>query len=95
MTSTLAKDYYISWLLDAILLLQYSTLIEYNVIRGKGCIKDELIKYSADNREILFVVVESSDGLSINCNKNEEHIIAESWKNLKCPLVVVSEMQGT
>ncbi len=68
--------------------------IEYNVIRGKGCIKDELLRYTDNKKEILFVVIESPDGLSINC-KEEEHFIADSYKKLKCPLVVVSETART
>jgi hypothetical protein len=68
--------------------------IEYNLIRAKGCIKEEILSYTNNNREILFVVVESPDGLIINCNE-EEHIIAKSYRKLKCPLVVVSETAGS
>ncbi len=64
--------------------------IEHRLIQRNGCIKEEILSYTSKKREILFVVVESSDGLNINCKKANK-IIAESWENLKCPLVVVSD----
>ncbi|MEW5768305.1 MAG: hypothetical protein AB1797_11925 [bacterium] len=60
------------------------------LIQGSGCIKEEILNHTNRERDILFVVVESSDGLNINC-KEADKIIAESWKDLKCPLVVVSD----
>jgi hypothetical protein len=65
--------------------------IDYSLTRGEGCIKEEILGYTNKHRETLFVVVESSDGLNINCRRGDK-IIAHSWKRLKCPLVVVSDM---
>lgn len=65
--------------------------IDYGITRGDRCIKEEILAYTEKNRETLFVVVESSDGLSINCRKGDK-VIAHSWKKLKCPLVVVSDL---
>jgi len=63
--------------------------IVYRLIQRNGCIKEEILTYTGRKREILFVVVESSDGLNIKCKKADK-IIAKPWDNLKCPLVVVS-----
>ncbi|MEF9425726.1 MAG: universal stress protein [Candidatus Mariimomonas ferrooxydans] len=65
--------------------------IEYSFIHKSGCIEKEILEYTSKNREILFVVVESPDGLNINCRKAGKRI-TESWKDLKCPLVVVSDL---
>jgi predicted transcriptional regulator len=64
--------------------------IDYSIIKGKKCIKEEILHLTDRKREILFVVVESSERLNINCKKGEKNI-AGSWKELKCPIVVVSE----
>ncbi len=65
--------------------------IEYCLIQGSGCLKEQILNHTSKKRNILFVVVESSDGLNINCKKADK-IIAKSWDSLKCPLVVVSDL---
>jgi hypothetical protein len=65
--------------------------IKYYLIQKSGCLKEEILNYTNEKRGILFVVVESSEGLDINCKKADK-ILKESWKNLKCPLVVVSDL---
>jgi hypothetical protein len=62
----------------------------YRLIRRGGCLKQAIIDYTNSNREIIFVVIESSDTLDVDC-AGKDNRLAESWKNLKCPLVVVSE----
>jgi hypothetical protein len=64
--------------------------IVYRLIKKSGCLKQAIIDYTDSKREILFVVVESSDSLDVDCGGKERRL-SESWKNLKCPLVVVSE----
>jgi hypothetical protein len=64
--------------------------ISYRVIQKTGCLKQEIISYTESKREILFVVIESSDNLDIECSSRGKRL-SESWRNLKCPLVVVSE----
>jgi|Deesub1362A_J573_1020465.scaffolds.fasta_scaffold00670_16 K+-sensing histidine kinase KdpD len=68
--------------------------IEHNLVKGKGCIREEILRYTDNDREIQFVVVESPESQGINC-KEGELPIAESYRRLKCPLVVVSEPSGT
>lgn len=63
--------------------------IEYSFIRKNGSLEEEIQNYTGMKRDILFVVVEVSEGVDIHCRKSE-HIIADAWRNLKCPLVVVS-----
>lgn len=65
--------------------------IDYRLIKGSGCIKEEILDYTSRESDILFVVAGSSDGLNINCQEADK-IIAESWKDLKCPLVIVSDL---
>lgn len=65
--------------------------VDYHFIKAEGCVKEGVLSYTSKRTDILFVVVESSDGLDINCNKSKK-IISRSWMNLKCPLVVVSDL---
>lgn len=64
--------------------------IIYEVIQGSGCIKEAIIHHTEKNRDIQFVVIESSDTLDLDC-KRDDRVLSEAWKRLKCPLVVVSK----
>jgi arginyl-tRNA synthetase len=64
--------------------------IVYRLIQKSGCLKQAIIDYTTSNREILFAVIESSESLDVDCAGTEGRL-SESWKNLRCPLVVVSE----
>ena len=66
--------------------------IHYRLIHKSGCLKQEIIDYTNTRKEVLFVVIESSDNLEVDC-KGKGKRLSESWQNLKCPLVVV--MEGT
>lgn len=64
--------------------------IRHRLVQKNGCLKEEIIKHTTANREILFVVIESSDNLDIDCTgKNKK--LSESWQNLNRPLVVVMD----
>jgi len=65
--------------------------IEHTAVAVKNCMKKEILKYTSQRRDILFVVVESSDRLDINC-QNDQKKISDSWQNLQCPLVIVSDL---
>jgi hypothetical protein len=65
--------------------------IDHRLLNGSGCLKNEVLHYSSRNKDILFVVIESSEGLNLNCKKAHA-VLSKSWKNLKCPLVVVSDL---
>jgi hypothetical protein len=64
--------------------------ILYRFVRKTGCLKKAIIDYTDARKQILFVVIKSSDSLDIDCT-GKERKLSDSWKNLKCPLVVVSE----
>jgi hypothetical protein len=64
--------------------------ILYRVIERTGCLKQAIIDYTNSRKEVLFVVIESSDNLDVDCSVRDRRL-SESWNNLKCPLVVVSE----
>jgi hypothetical protein len=63
--------------------------INYRLIRkGKDSIKQEITEYANSQEEILFAVI--SDGLDMDC-RDKERELSESWKDLKCPFVVVMD----
>jgi hypothetical protein len=67
--------------------------VPFRLIRKSGCLKQAIIDYTNTQKEVLFAVIESSDHLDVECaGKNRR--LAESWKNLRCPLVVVSGAAG-
>ena len=68
-----------------------SRCIAYSFIRVEGCVREAVQKYTRKRSDILFVVVESTDRLHVDCKKSQESI-SRSWKDLKCPLVVVSDL---
>jgi hypothetical protein len=63
----------------------------YSFSRVDGCVREAVQKHTRKRPDILFVVVESSDRLNMECKKSQK-IISKSWQDLKCPLVVVSEL---
>jgi hypothetical protein len=64
--------------------------ILYRIIERTGCLKQAIIDYTNSRKEVLFVVIESSDNLDVDCSVRDRRL-SESWNKLKCPLVVVSE----
>jgi hypothetical protein len=67
--------------------------VRYDVVRRTGCIKEAIINHTEKNRSIQFVVVESSHALDVDCTQ-EDRKMAKVWKDLKCPLVLVSEFES-
>lgn len=65
--------------------------IDHKITLVKKCLKEEILNYTNQRRNILFVVVESSDGINLHC-RGDRKKISESWKHLKCPLVVVTDL---
>jgi hypothetical protein len=66
--------------------------IAYRLNRRSGCLKQEIIDYTNREHEVLFVVVESPGSLDRDCKKSG--VLTELWKNLRCPLVVVTDQAG-
>ncbi|MCL5023349.1 MAG: hypothetical protein M1497_08305 [Nitrospirae bacterium] len=64
--------------------------ISHRLVKGNGCLKQEIISYTTSRKEILFAVTESTDNLDVDC-KGKGKGLTEAWKNLKCPLVVVAD----
>lgn len=64
--------------------------ISCSVVKKEGCMKKAILNYTEKRREILFVIVGSTPELEIEC-KTGERTLADAWKRLKCPLVVVSK----
>jgi hypothetical protein len=64
--------------------------IQCKLVEKKGgYFKQEIIDYANERKEIVFVVIESSDSLD-DC-KVKHKGLSDSWQNLQCPLVVVME----
>ena len=64
---------------------------DYRFVKTDGCVKEAVLEYTGERTDILFVVVESWDGFDANCKKSTR-LVKRSWINLKCPLVVVSDL---
>ena len=67
--------------------------IDYRLIQKSGSLEKEIKNYTGMKSDILFVVVEVSECVDIH-NRKSEKIITDAWKNLKCPLVVVSKTES-
>lgn len=65
--------------------------VQYKYFEEDGCIKEQILKHTNNNRGTLLVVVESSGKLDINCRKANKGLRG-FCKNLKCPLVIVSDL---
>ena len=60
----------------------------------KGCIRNQIIDYIEEHTGVLFVVLESKEGIEANCSRQGESI-ESSWESLGCPLVYVSELDSS
>lgn len=67
--------------------------ISHCLMQKNGDMKQEIIDYTDSHKEILFVVIESSDSLDVDC-KGRDKRLSEVWQDLKCPLVVVMDMHA-
>ena len=68
--------------------------LSFHLTRVRGCIKTAIMEYTTSMSNIQFVVAESLDALSSECQK-EDRSLRGTLKNLRCPLVLVSEMETT
>lgn len=55
-----------------------------------GCVRESLFAYTKNRRDLLCVVIESTDALNIDCSR-EEKKLEGIWEKLGCPLALVSE----
>ena len=67
--------------------------VRYHVEKRAGCLKQEIVDYTNREKDILFVIVESPDSLNAECRKHDTKL-ADVWRTLRCPLVVVSEARA-
>jgi hypothetical protein len=64
--------------------------IQHKLVKNKsGFLKQGIIDYANERKEIVFVVIESSDSLD-DC-KGKHKGFSGLWQNLQCPLVIVME----
>jgi hypothetical protein len=65
--------------------------LEYRLVRKSGCLKQAIIDYTNEMKGILFAVIESAEHLEAEC-KGKDSTLSETWRNLRCPLVVVADI---
>lgn len=68
--------------------------IPWRIESTTGCLKKKILERTDLRSDIHFVVIESSEELDIECEE-ERGTLKRFFARLKCPLVVVSEAQGT
>jgi len=64
--------------------------IEYQVIRCKETMKEEIVRFIEKEKGIQFVVIDSQD-LMKNSGKDKPETL-KKWDRLDCPLVLVSKL---
>jgi hypothetical protein len=62
-------------------------------VTATGCLRQKILEHTARRSDIDFVVVESSEELDIQCER-ETKSLKDFISSLRIPLVVVSETQG-
>jgi hypothetical protein len=60
------------------------------VAKVKGCVKDALFAHMDKRRDIICVVIESTEFLEIDCSRDSGSF-SRAWEKLGCPLALVSE----
>lgn len=60
------------------------------VAKVKGCVKEALFSHMKKRRDIICVVIESTDALEIDCSRDHRSLDG-IWDKLGCPLALVSE----
>jgi hypothetical protein len=56
-----------------------------------GCIKEQIVRVTAAQADVSFVVVESASVLDRGCAKDDQRKLSRLWNRMTCPLVVVSD----
>lgn len=64
--------------------------IQYRLIQAGGSLEEDIENHTGRKRDKLFVVVEVSEDAETYSRK-EDRILSEAWKNLQCPLAVISK----
>ena len=67
--------------------------INYGIVKRSGCVKEAIVDYMKKRSDIQFVVVESTNALDMDCAQDDRKL-SGMWRKLKCPLVLVSELEG-
>ena len=64
--------------------------ISLKASRASGCIRESLIGYTRNRRDLVCVVIESTDVLDLECS-GEQKQLEGIWRRLGCPLALVTE----
>ena len=66
------------------------TGIPLKIAKVKGCVKEALFAHMKKQRNIICVVIESTEALKTDCTRDEKSLDG-IWEKLGCPLALVSE----
>lgn len=64
--------------------------VTLKVTRKSGCIKEAVIRYAKDRRDLVCVVIESTEALNADCSSEQKRLTGV-WEKLGCPLALVTE----
>ncbi|MBF0616641.1 MAG: hypothetical protein HQK88_07465 [Nitrospirae bacterium] len=67
-----------------------SERIKHKLMVKTGSLRKEIVAYTESNKEILYVIVDSSDNWD-TADEEKEREFPDLFKNLRCPLVVITE----
>lgn len=68
--------------------------VRFDVYKKGGCIKEAIISQTRKRSDILCVVVESAEILDMECSRKHRRLEG-IWRELGCPLTLVSERSTT
>jgi len=66
--------------------------VEYEIVSASGCMKTKILERTSKRSDVQFVVAESMEVLGTDCQE-EDRSLRGTLKRLKCPLVLVSELE--
>jgi hypothetical protein len=78
------------WLIEQCAEQAVAAAVGLKVAKRIGCMKEAILSHTKRRRDILCVVVESTSALNRDCSQEDKELKG-AWKNLGCPLVLVSE----
>lgn len=67
--------------------------VEIGCFPKSGCIKESIISHTRKRGDVLCVVAESEEILEVDCAR-EHRKLAGVWRELGCPLTLVSQKAG-
>lgn len=64
--------------------------ILYQLVMGKECLAEEVLRYTSNRRDLLCVIFDSMETGNLSCQKAKENMLVK-FHALHCPVVVYAE----